>query len=189
MTTKQRFEQLTPESLDAEQQPLGEQILKVSSIGLQGPYNPLLRSPVLGQVMYDLLKYLRWNSSLQMRLTEFAILIVGRLWRSQIEWVAHEPIALKEGLSAAVIDELRKNRRPAIMQEDEAALYDFVMELYTGHKVSDATFARARALFSEKQLVDLTVIAGTYVTVAALIAMAEQPIPAGKKPAFGPNDP
>ena len=184
-----RFPQLRLEDLDEQQRPLGEAIMKVSSLGLQGPYNPLLRSPVLGQVIYDLLKYLRWNSSLPMRLTELAILIIGRQWRSQIEWVAHEPIALREGLAQQVIDELRKNRRPSTMQDDEAALYDFVTELYTGHQVSDATFARARAQFNDKQLVDLTVIAGTYVTVAALIAMAEEPIPAGKKAAFGPEDP
>jgi len=184
-----RFKQLTVEELDAEQKPLAEKILGVSSLGIGGPYNPLLRSPALGQIYFDLFKYLRWNSSLPMRLSELAILIIGRLWRSQIEWVAHEPIALKEGLSKAIIDDLRKNRRPSSMQEDEAALYDFVMELYTKHKVSDETFARARKLFNEKQLVDLTVIAGTYVTVAALISMAEQPVPAGKKPAFGPEDP
>ena len=185
----ERFKQLAPQDLDAEQKPLGEQILKVSSIGLGGPYNPMLRSPVLGQAMYDLLKYLRWNSSLPMRLSELAILIVGRLWRSQIEWVAHEPIALREGLAQHVIDDLRKNQRPSKMQDDEAALYDFVMELYAKHKVSDETFARARKVFHDKQLVDMTVIAGTYVTIAALIAMAEEPIPAGRKPAFGPNDP
>jgi 4-carboxymuconolactone decarboxylase len=184
-----RFPQLRLEDLDAEQKPLGEAIMKVSSIGLQGPYNPLLRSPVLGQVIYDLLKYLRWNSSLPMRLTEFAILIVGRQWRSQIEWVAHVPIALKEGLAQQVIDDLRQNKRPAKMQDDEALVYDFVSELYTKHKVSDETFVRARKLFSDKQIVDLTVIGGTYVTVAALLAMAEEPVPAGKEPAFKPTDP
>jgi len=186
---EKRFRQLELEELDAEQRPLGEAIMKVSSLGLQGPYNPLLRSPVLGQVIYDLLKYLRWNSSLPMRLTELAILIIGRQWRSQIEWVAHVPIAIKEGLSSELIEELRKNKRPSRMQEDEALVYDFVTELYTKHKVPDELFARARKLFSDKQIVDLTVIAGTYVTVAALLAMAEEPVPAGKQPAFGPNDP
>ena len=186
---EKRFPQLTLESLDAEQKPIGEAIMKVSSLGLQGPYNPLLRSPVLGQVIYDLLKYLRWNSSLPMRLTEFAILIIGRIWRSQIEWVAHVPIALKEGLAQHIIDDLRQNKRPAKMQEDEAVVYDFTMELYTKHKVSDATFARARKAFSDKQIVDLTVIGGTYVTVAGLLSMAEEPVPPGKEPQFKPTDP
>ena len=62
-----RFKQLTVEDLDAEQKPLAEKILKVSSLGIGGPYNPLLRSPVLGQVYFDLFKYLRWNSALPMR--------------------------------------------------------------------------------------------------------------------------
>ena len=50
-----RFPQLDLEQLTPEQKPLGEQIVKVSSVGLGGPYNPLLRSPVLGQRMFDLL--------------------------------------------------------------------------------------------------------------------------------------
>ena len=58
-----RFPQLTMDQLDAKQKPLGEQIMKVSSVGLGGPYNPMLRSPVLGQRMFDLLRYLRWETS------------------------------------------------------------------------------------------------------------------------------
>src|SRR5215831_17575459 len=54
-----RFAPLTPDQLNVYQKPLGEQIMKVSSVGLGGPYNPLLRSPVLGQRMFDLLYYLR----------------------------------------------------------------------------------------------------------------------------------
>ena len=44
-----RFPQLTMDQLDEKQKPLGEQIMKVSSVGLGGPYNPMIRSPVLGQ--------------------------------------------------------------------------------------------------------------------------------------------
>lgn len=184
-----RFPQLELGDLNPEQRPLGEQIMKVSSIGLRGPYNPLLRSPVFGQRLFDLLYYLRWNTSLPLRLNEFAILITGRLWRSQVEWFAHAPLALKAGLSAEVIAELKANRRPATMQPDEALVYDFVMELSTTHRVADATFARAKALLSEQQIVDLTAVAGTYVTVAMLLAMAEENVPPGKEPPFRDADP
>jgi 4-carboxymuconolactone decarboxylase len=44
-----RFPQLTMDQLDEKQKPLGEQVMKVSSVGLAGPYNPMMRSPVLGQ--------------------------------------------------------------------------------------------------------------------------------------------
>ena len=180
-----RFTQLALEQLDASQQSLGEQIMKVSSVGIGGPYNILLRSPVLGQRMFDLLHYLRWNTSLPLALNEFAILIVGRQWRSQVEWLAHGPIALKAGLPAHVVADLKANRRPAPMQPAEAAVYDFVTELIGERKVSDATFERARSLLGEQQVVDLTAVTGTYTTIAMLLEMAHQGVPPGREPPFG----
>ena len=184
-----RFPQLTLEQLSAHQKPLGEQIMKVSSIGLAGPYNPLLRSPVMGQRMFDLLYYLRWNSTVPLRLNEFAILIIGRQWRSQVEWFAHAPLAIKAGLAPEIVADLKAQKRPDNMKPDEAVVFDFVTELSTSHKVTDATFARARQLLSEQQIVDLTTISGTYVTVAMLLAMAEEGVPAGKELPFKPGEP
>jgi 4-carboxymuconolactone decarboxylase len=184
-----RFPQLTMDQLNDQQRPLGEAIMKISVVGIAGPYNPMLRSPVLGQRLFDLLDYLRWHSSVPLRLNEFAILITGRLWRSQVEWYAHGPLALKAGLSSEIIADLKANKRPATMQADEAAVYDFVMELSTRHEVSDETFARAKKLLGEQQVVDLSALTGTYVTVAMLLAMAEEGVPPGKEAPFGPRDP
>ena len=188
-TRPPRFPQLTMQQLNEQQRPLGEQILKVSSIGLGGPYNPLLRSPVLGQRMFDLLYYLRWNTSVPLRLNEFAILITGRLWRSQVEWFAHAPLAIKAGLPPEIVADLKANRRPANMKPDEEVVYDFVMELSTKHQVSDETFDRAKRLLGEQQVVDLTAVAGTYVTVAMVLAMAEEGVPPGKEPPFKAGEP
>jgi 4-carboxymuconolactone decarboxylase len=176
-----RFAQLTMEQLNDEQRPLGEKIMKVSSIGLSGPYNSMLRSPVMGERMFALLDYLRFNTSVPRRLNEFAILIQARLWTSQVEWRAHYPLALKAGLSQSVADDLAKGTRPVSMQSDEAAVYDLCMELSTKHEVSDAVFQRARALFSEQQLVDLVAVGGTYITAAMLLKNAsEEGVPDGK---------
>lgn len=38
-----RFAQLTLAQLDDKQRPLGEAIMKISSVGIAGPYNPMLR--------------------------------------------------------------------------------------------------------------------------------------------------
>jgi len=179
-----RFPQLTLDQLDDTQKPLGEQVMKVSSLGIAGPYNSMLRSPVLGQRLFDLFHYLRWETSVPLRLNEFAILIVARQWRSQVEWYAHAPLAAKAGLSADVIAELKTGKRPSNMAADEAAVYDFVSELTTTHKVSDQTYARAKTVFSDQQIVDLTAVAGNYVMVAMLLAMSEATVPAGKEPPF-----
>jgi len=179
-----RFPQLVFDQLGEAQKPLGEQVMKVSSVGIGGPYNLLLRSPVLGQRLFDLFDYLRWKTSVPTRLNEFAILIIGRQWRSQVEWFAHAPIAIKAGLSGDIIAELKANKRPSKMAEDEALVYDFVTELTATHEVSDATFARARKLFSDQQIVDLTAVAGNYVMVAMILAMAEQTVPPDKEEPF-----
>src|SRR5580704_7848005 len=179
-----RFPQLTMDQLDAKQKPLGEQVMKVSSVGLGGPYNPMMRSPVLGQLLFDLFHYLRWETSVPTKLNEFAILIIGQQWRSQVEWYAHAPLAAKAGLNAHIIAELKAGKRPANMAEDEAVVYDFVTELTSTQKVSDETYARAKKIFSDQQIVDLTGVAGNYVMVAMMLAMAEETTPPGKEPPF-----
>jgi 4-carboxymuconolactone decarboxylase len=179
-----RYPQLTMDQLDEAQKPVAEEIMKVSSVGIGGPYNPMIRSPVLAQRMLDLFHYLRWETSVPMRLNEFAILIIGRQWRSQVEWYAHVPIAVKAGLSAEIIAELKAGKRPSGMAEDEALVYDFVTELTATHRVSDPTYARAKKIFSDQQIVDLTAVSGNYVMVAMLLAMAEQSVPPGKEPPF-----
>jgi 4-carboxymuconolactone decarboxylase len=179
-----RFAQLTMDQLDEKQKPLGEQIMKVSSVGLGGPYNPMIRSPVLGQRLFDLFYYLRWQTSVPTRLNEFAILIIARQWRSQVEWFAHAPLAAKAGLAPDIIADLKEGKRPSNMAEDEALTYDFVTELTTTKKLSDDTFARAKKIFGEQQIVDLTAVAGNYVMVAMMLAMAEETVPPGKEEPF-----
>ncbi len=189
MSKEPRFPQLTMDQLSDRQKPLGEAIMKVSSVGLGGPYNPLLRSPVLGQRMFDLLHYLRWETSVPLKLNEFAILIIGRQWRSQVEWFAHAPLAIKAGLSADIVAALKADKRPANMPPQEAVVYDFITELTTRHAVADETFDRAKKLLGEQQVVDLTAVAGTYIAVAMQLAMSEGTVPAGKELPFKPGEP
>ncbi len=179
-----RFPQLTMDQLNDKQKPLAEEVMKVSSVGIGGPYNLMLRSPVFGQKMFDLLYYLRWQTSMPLKLNEFAILIIGRQWRSQVEWFAHAPLAIKAGLSPDIVADLKANKRPANMSPEEAAVYDFVNELTTTKAVSDATFSRAKQLLGEQQVVDLTAVSGTYVSLAMMLAMAEQSIPPDKEEPF-----
>jgi len=177
-----RLPQLSIEQLNAQQKALADEILKVSSVGLGGPYNALLRSPELGKRMFALLDYLRFNTSVPRRLNEFAILIQARLWTSQVEWLAHYPIALREGMSEAALADLKAGRRPAAMKPDEAAVYDLCMEVSTTHKVSDATYRRAAQVLNEQQLADLLTLSGTYTTLAMLMNAFEQGVPPGTTP-------
>jgi 4-carboxymuconolactone decarboxylase len=179
-----RFAQITLDQLDPSALALGEEIMKISSVGLGGPYNIMLRSPVMADRLKRLLDYLRFNTSLPTRLNEFAIIIQGRLWTSQVEWYAHYPLALKAGLKQSIADDLKANIRPRGMQPDEEIVYDVSMELSKNHKISDDLFARAKAVLGERQLVDLVAVNGTYVMVAMLLAVGEVTVPAGKAEPF-----
>jgi 4-carboxymuconolactone decarboxylase len=173
-TPPKRFTQITMDTVPPESRALATEIVAISSVGLAGPYNVMLRSPVFADRMKRLLDYLRFNNSLPKKLSEFAILIQGRLWTSQVEWYAHYPLALKAGLPASVADDLKANIRPRNMAPDEEVVYDVCMTLSTRHEISDELFKRAKAVLGEQQLVDLVAVSGTYVTVAMLLSLGEE---------------
>jgi 4-carboxymuconolactone decarboxylase len=173
----ERFHQLQIEELSADAAALAKEILKVSSAGLGGPYNVMLRSPEMAKRAFHLLDYLRFNTSVPRHLNELAILIQARLNHAQFEWWAHYPIALKCGLRATLADTLREGRRPQGMDEDERAVFDYCVELSLDNRVRDATFARAKSRLGEQQVVDLTVVSGTYVMVSMLLNAAQASIP------------
>jgi 4-carboxymuconolactone decarboxylase len=177
--TAGRLPQIERDELNPQQRALADEILTVSSVGLGGPYNALLRSPELGRRMFALLDYLRFNTSVPRRLNEFAILVQARLWTSQVEWLAHYPLALKEGVSEGTLTDLKAGRRPAAMKVDEAAVYDLTTELSTTHQVRDATYLRAAQVLNEQQLVDLLTLSGTYATLAGVMNAFEQDVPSG----------
>ena len=175
--------------LNDQQRPIADRILKFSRIEIGGPYHIILRSPQAAEQVINLLEYLRFQSSVPNRLKEFSIMIQGRLWRSQVEWASHYAPAIKAGVSAQTLAQLKRNTRPTSMQPDEAAVYDFCMELYTTHAVSDETYGRLHQYLNDQQIVDLTLLSGTYVTVASVMAMANQGVPQGWELAFRPGEP
>jgi len=67
------------------------------------PYRAYIRNPELAPKLSALSDYLRWNTTLPPRLSEFAIVITARNWTAQYEWAAHYPLALKAGLDAKIL--------------------------------------------------------------------------------------
>ena len=144
---------------------------------MRGPFNALLRSPQLTDRVQRMGEYIRFNSSLPPRLNEFAILITARHWSSQYEWYAHHPLALKAGLAPGVASDLAQRRRPAAMQDDEAAVYDFCTELHEKKFVSDATYKAVLERFGERGVVDLIGVSGYYTLVSMVLNVDRHPAP------------
>jgi 4-carboxymuconolactone decarboxylase len=177
-----RFPKISMEQLNPEQQAVAAEVLKQSSAGLGGPYGMLIKSPELLKRYLLMTEYLRQKTSLPHQLNEMAILLEARLWDAQYEWWAHEPLARKAGVPDAVIEDIRAGKRPATMQPDEAVVYDVVTEILNRRQLSDDTFARAKQILGEQQVVDLVAVTGFYVMVSAVVIAGRIEIPNGGAP-------
>ena len=174
-----RFKPLAWEQLNGEQKAMVDDLLSGSRTSLGGPFNVLLRSPEMGNLAQNLGEYIRFRTSVPKRLNEMAILLTAKWWSSQYEWHAHKPLALEAGLSAAVIDDIQAGRRPTAMKPDEAAVYDFSLELREKRRVSDATFKVAITVLGEKGVTDLIAAMGYYDLVSMVLNVDRYPLPAG----------
>jgi 4-carboxymuconolactone decarboxylase len=137
------------------------------SLTVRGPFAAWMHAPEFGQLAQALGAHTRYHTALAPRLSEFAILCTAAIWRAQYEWFAHAPMALKAGVPAEVIEEIRQGRQPAGAADDQKAIYDFVKELYETRRVSTATYKRVHAFLGDKAMVEFVGILGYY----ALISM------------------
>ena len=181
-----RLPQLKLEDTAGDQRVLAQRMIKETRSGLTGPFNSMLRSPEMAQGLMSLYNYFRHNTALPRPLVELAILVTAREWSAQFEWFMHYPIARTEGVSPALLADLRQGRRPASMRPDESAVYEFATELLRNHKVADPTYQKTLSLLGEKNLVDLTTLVGTYATYAALLNVNEVRIPDSGGPEYLP---
>lgn len=184
-----RFKQLTRETMTAEQKRIADEIMggpRGGSTGLQGPFNAWMRSPGLCDTAQRVGAYVRFNSALPARLSEIAILVTGRHWRSNFEFWAHVRLARQAGLAEDKIQAIHAGRRPEGMAEDEAAVHDAAKEVLETARVSDANYDRALKLFGERGVVDLIGLVGYYSLVALTLNTARQPVPEGETPPFEP---
>jgi 4-carboxymuconolactone decarboxylase len=177
-----RFKPLTYDEMTPAQKSMVEHLIAGPRGGVNGPFNVLLRSPEIGDLGQEFGGAARFKSSLPQRLYELAILVTARHWTAQYEWQAHHRSALQAGLSPAICDAIAQGRRPASMQKDEQALYDFVSELLNTKQVSDATFAAAKNVFGERGIVDIIAVTGWYNIVSMMLNVDRYPVAEGTQP-------
>jgi 4-carboxymuconolactone decarboxylase len=170
-----RFRGLTYEDLTPEQKALADRAL--AGRGPIGDFNILLRSPQLSEAM----RGLAGARSLSAKQSELAILMNGRYWTSQFEFVVHHRAATQAGLSAATSEAIIEGRRPASMPPDEEVVYNFLAELLNARQVSDASFQAAKDSLGkdklgEKGIVDMLGVVGFYHTASLFMNVDRNPM-------------
>ena len=151
-------------------------------VGLQGPSGIWLHSPALGARVRAVNQYLRFETMLERRLTELAILVTARELDNQFEWTAHEPAALKEGLDPTII-EVVKHRKPVSgLGTKETLIISLGRALFRERKVDSETFAHAVEVFGSRGVVELAALMGNYAGTAIMLNMVDQQLHPGQKP-------
>jgi 4-carboxymuconolactone decarboxylase len=181
-----RFKPLKWDEMTPAQKTMMEHLASGPRRGAGGPFNVLLRSPEMGDVVQEFGAKMRFGSSLPPKLNEMAIIMTARHWTAQYEWNAHRTAAATAGLNESIIKSIAAGKRPASLDADETIIYNFGTELLNTHQVSDANFKAVKDRFGERGVVDLIGVMGYYQLVSMLLNVDRYPLPAGAKPELLP---
>jgi len=182
--TGERMAEIPLDKMTPAQRAVADAIMSGPRGGLRGPFNTWLRSPELADRLQKVGEYLRFNTSLDKRVNEMAILLTAQFWGAQYEWYAHAPLALKAGLDPAIVAAIGAGRKPENMKDDEAIVWEFTTQLRRDHAVDDATYTRAVAKFGEQGITDLIAVNGYYDVVSMTLNIARVAPPAGEQLPF-----
>jgi 4-carboxymuconolactone decarboxylase len=174
-----RFPPLKWEQMNEQQKTMMRHVLDGPRTAPNGPFNVMLRAPVMGDFAQELGAQVRFNSSLPAQLREMAILMAARHWTAHHEWNAHKAAALTAGLRPDIVAAIAAGERPRSMQPNEAALHRFCSELLETKRVGDDTFAAMKAAFGEQGMTEVVFTLGYYSMVSMLLNVDEHPLPAG----------
>jgi alkylhydroperoxidase family enzyme len=131
--------------------------------GLVNVYKLLLHSPPLATTWLEHVNAVRWKTQLDGRLREIVIIRIAILNRIDYVIQQHVPaLALAEGMTLAECDALRDWRASELFNERDRAVLAYTDAMTRDVSVTDAVFADVRKHFDERDLVELTVLIGTY---------------------------
>jgi alkylhydroperoxidase family enzyme len=105
---------------------------------------------------------------------ELLILLIAGLERGAYEWRQHVAIALGVGVPQVQIDALeRADLTASVFSDSERALLAFGRQVIEDVHVDDAVFAEARRYFSPREIVEVTLAIGYYMTMTRLTEVTQ----------------
>jgi alkylhydroperoxidase family enzyme len=153
--------------IEPEQHPELEPVLAKIRSGRRGNiinvYKLLLHTPAIAEVWLDLINAVRWKVDLDGRLREIVIIRIGYLNGCSYVVNQHVPLhSAPEGLTQAECDALMDWRATDKFSARERAALAFADASTRDVDVPEPIFEGLRRHFNERQIVELTVLVGTY---------------------------
>lgn len=127
-------------------------------------YKLLLHSPPVAMSWLEHSNTIRWNTSLSPRLRELVIVRIASAAHYAYALQQHVPtIALADGVSLEECEALEDWGASGLFSAAERAALAYVDAMFTGPQVQDDVFNAVRRYYGEREVVELTVLVGTYI--------------------------
>ena len=126
-------------------------------------YRLMLHSPALADAWFDLNQAVRYGTEIDGQCRELAVIRVAIL--NNVEYVirAHGPAyALKEGLTPAQVEAVADWKPSNLFSAQQRALLAYTDVMTRDIEVPEDVFAEIRQHFSERQVVELSMLIGAY---------------------------
>jgi 4-carboxymuconolactone decarboxylase len=157
--------------------------------GLIGPFNAFVHAPGVGRRLSSLGRVLRFETSIERRLSEVAIITVGARWKAEFEWWAHARMAREHGVPGEAVDAIGRGEDPPFGADDERVVYTVARQLTDGGQLDRDAFAAAQRLLGDAGVVELVSLCGYYTLVSFLLNAFTVPLPAGAAAAWDDPEP
>jgi 4-carboxymuconolactone decarboxylase len=176
-------EAMTPEQVEVCSEVVAGRRGKVPS-----PMIAWIRHPELARRAQMLGEVVRFQTTLEPRLIELAVLICARYWTSHQVWTSHKRHALVAGLDAEIVGAIAARRASVFLDEREQLVFDLSTGLLQRHRVSEPLYSRAVATFGERGVVELVSIVGYYGLVSLTANAFELGLPGAIATELGDPD-
>jgi 4-carboxymuconolactone decarboxylase len=153
--------------IDEKEHPEFADLIEKFSAGRRGKliniYRMLLNSPALAESWFNHSNAVRWKTALDGRLREIIIIRMGYLTGSEYVLRQHVPaLALADGLSLDECKALADWRETRFFDARERSALGYADVMTRDIVVPDAVFAEVARHFDSRQIVELTVLIGSY---------------------------
>ncbi|MEQ8194733.1 MAG: carboxymuconolactone decarboxylase family protein [Rhodospirillales bacterium] len=136
-------------------------------------FKMLLHSPNVAAGWFEFLSATRKETILDARTREFVILYVAKLLRAAYPQNDHVPIALKEGITQAEIDNLESWRDSELYSARDRALLAYVEESTLKVQIAAPVFEAIKHEYEAREIVEITVLLGAYHLVVRFLEALE----------------
>jgi AhpD family alkylhydroperoxidase len=132
-------------------------------------YQMLLHSPPVASGWLNYLTAIRQQSSLPGGLRELVIMRIAILNGAPYEAEQHAPIALREGVTQAQLDDLEHWQQSKNYDATQRAVLAYTDAMTKEIHVSPEVFAVVKAVLTDRLLVELTATVGAYNMVSRFL--------------------